>query len=334
MKRKITILLILVSFVISAQKSTYELDPVHTNRKLKNFKKTPFLYAVSYRKVNFNSGGGERKIINRDYVRLEKEIEELKEKQYTNEEIMINDQLHKKEEIESIPNLIKRFLESGEAYDDKKNLLKEAQNLAIKYNVAETIYADEALNVKDHAKFKLLALNKFDLKIHLKKILWKLDELNVSKPELEAGKTIDEVSPIALELELLEGKLLETNKYVTIKLKAKSTNRQALLLSREIPSANKLQGEFWPLGVFYIIKKDFKNRYKKGEIISSKVVRDEALKDLNIVGSPKLLFKNKISKATFISEVNFLKNFAFMVNGKFNKLDIHNSSKKKRVVSR
>lgn len=327
MKNNLTYFLIFIGFTLFAQTTVYELDPVHTGRKLKESKASPSLYSVGFRKIDFTSGGGNKKVINKDYLAVEKQIEELREVEISNEGKQ-DLQRQKEEKVKSIGTLINDFLASESEFNDKKDLLREAQLIANNYNVKGLIYADSDINSSSQAKFKLLAMNDFDLKIHLKRILWDYEEME--EMDFDATSTADiEIDSNAIKLTELETQLSEMKKYSTVQLAAKTTTRSALLIGSKVPSVKKLKGDFVPIGVYYIVKKDFKNTYKKGEIISSKDYRNSGLPDASLVSSPQLLFKNKESKAVFISEMNFLDRFAFLINGKFN----NKSIKKKRVAA-
>lgn len=324
-KNKLSLFLVLISFALNAQTKVYKLDPIHTARKLEETRVAPSLYSVILRKLNFTTGGGIKKVINKDYIELERKIEELREIQSMNEEEQ-GVETQKATEIKSIGVLLNDFLASKSDFNDKKSLLKEAQNLAIKYNIEGLIYSDSEINTDAQAKFKLLSMNDFDFKIHLKRILWEYEKMDFNQKDTS---NTTETDSNTIKLAELEEQLSVIKKYNSVKLSTRTTTRSALLTGSKVPSAKKLQGDFVPIGIYYILKKDVKNKYKKGEIISSKELRNSGLKNTNLVTHSQLLFRNKRSKAMYITESNFLNKFAFLINGKFNK----NSHKKKSLAA-
>ncbi len=314
-------LLIIISLVLSqivfGQQDVYKIDPLHTNRKLKELNFEPELYSVVFKDVQFISEGKRQRVLNPSYIVLKREIEELNEENA----VLLEDfeeKYKKYTDVEKIKSSINKFMSSESGFEIKKNFLIEAQKLALENGINELIYADASVNPTKKSKFLLLKLNKLDLKVHLKRVSWKLNALTTSLP-LKDTKT-EEL------LKTKQNQLENTRKYNYIETEAIKTQKSGLFLANKLESVKSLKGEFVSVGEYFILKEDIHHKFKKGEIVDHEVVISNQLINKGMVGDPKMLFKNTITNAVFLGNINFLRQYAFTINGKFNKHIVNKTS--------
>ena len=139
------------------------------------------MYAVVEKKFKFVAAASKRKVLNKKYEALEAEISSLVADSIAYDAKFQN-KLSEYSEVIEIKKLVESFLNSTKPYEIKKSKLIKAQKLALQHNVNELIYADSQINSQFKSKFFVLQLNKVDLKVHLKKISWRLDQMELVKP--------------------------------------------------------------------------------------------------------------------------------------------------------
>lgn len=310
MKNHLLMIVVILSQMVFGQNNVYKIDPIHTNRKVKELNFEPVIHMVKFKEVQIISGGVKRRIVNLPYVLLEKEIEALKEENIVLQ-IAFEKGYKRYNDLEEMKSSITKFLNSNSDFDSKKGLLIKAQSLALENGISELIYADESINRIKKTKFMLLKMNKLDLKVHLKRISWKLNSMVIQEPIKETAKE-----------ELLAARinqLANMPKYKYSKTKEFKTKKSGLYLDQKVPSANVLKGDFVMVGKYYILKTEVGNEFKKGEIVDSQEAISNQLAKKGAVGKQKFLFKNKATNVIYISDIDFLNNYAFTINGKFNK---------------
>ncbi len=310
MKNYLLIINLVLFQIAFAQKDVYKIDPIHTIRKLKQAVLQPRLYSLVFKDVSIVKAGANRKTINPSYIKLETEVETLREEAEQLQSVY--DKAYQKyADLEKIKSSLTKFQSSEKSFESKKQHLIEAQVLALEHGFGELIYADDHINSMKKSKFLLLKLNKLDLKVHLKRVSWKLNTLASSEPIKDTSK--DDL------LAVKEADLENTKKYKYFKSKGIKTEKSGLFINQKVTSIKSLKGDFVKVGKYCILKSDFKNEFLKGEVISYEEAMKYNFLATSKVTSPKMVFKNKKDDSIYISDINFLRMYAFTINGRFNK---------------
>lgn len=311
MKFILLLILGLISTYISSQSYVYTLDPHHTKRKLKETKSGLKVYSVISKNVVDVYGGVGKKVINKEYVTAKTELKKLIAKKNTEEQLYSN-QINASKKI---TNLIENFLHSEESFLDKQHWLIDAQNISDKYKYDFLIFANNEINTEHSSKFKTLKVNGLDLKVHLKRIEWEIESLSIEVPE--------NIAILSKQIDSLKSSMEGVEEYKILKSKPVSKKRKALFAYKAFNlSENSFEGEFVPVSYCFIVRENFQNggkKLKKGELIkTSDIVKRKSI-DKEFLSSPKILFRKKNEKILYLTSANFFKDYAFMINGKFNK---------------
>ena len=310
------VLLILLSIVLSnsifaQNKDYYDLEPKHTLRISKEYNKFPVIYKVNNKEFVFSTKPKSKKVLNKKYALLSEQINDL-EAQNAKRTSLYEGKIKKFKEVSKIKTLINTFLNSKMPYEIKKKNLIEAQTLASNHGVNELIYADSNINSSLKNKFFVLQLNKLDLKVHLKKVTWRLEKMDLVKPVESPSNLLEE------NLKELQLKKSRLRKYDLIASKPKITKKQGLVIGASSVPLKQVSGQFVKKGVYFIIKNNYKSLFKKGMLVSVSDVRKYNLEQKGYVGSAKELIVDTNTQHLYISEKTFLNKYAFSINGKYN----------------
>lgn len=305
------ITMLLLQNLYGQQSAFFDLEPKHTQRKLKEYKQSPQVYAVNERQLKFTTSVAKKRIKNQEYEVLESEITSL-ENDSIQREMKYQFELGKFSQVSKIKILINDFLSSTKPYELKKEKLITAQKLAQSNNVNELIYADKSINTELKNKFFVLQLNKLDLKVHLKKVTRRLDQIDLVKPSRKPSALIDQ------RLKDLRTRKRGVKQYNYLASKPKTVLKNGLITTNKIDNIGLLEGQFKQVGFYYVLKNNFKLNFKKGQLISAGDVAKFNLDKKGYVGPSQVLFQNVKTKNKYITQSNFLNRYAFSINGKFN----------------
>ena len=306
----LTVAVLLLQNVYGQQVSFFDMEPMHTQRKLKEYKQSPLVYSVSEKQVKLTIPGKKTRVLNKDYKEVESQIASLKNDSIHKEE-SFQLKLNKFSEVSKIKVLINEFLSSQKPYEIKKTKLIAAQKLAKANGVDELIYADNSINTSLKSKFFVLQLNKLDLKVHLKKVTWRLEQMDLVAPVKKPNVLMNQ------RLKDLRSKKRSLKPYNYIATKPTVSVKQVLVASQTLNS-NLLEGQYKQLGSYYIVQNDYNKSLKKGQIVTPKLVAKLGLNKKGFVGPQQVLFEDLKTKKQYITESNFLERYAFSINGKFN----------------
>lgn len=307
------LLSLIIANIATAQKTEYyDMEPKHTLRKLRENNRNPKVYPVSMKHFNLTAKAKKRRIPNKDYAVLETEIKGLMEDSIAAENAH-QSKIRDFAEVSKIKTLIEGFLTSGKPYELKKNDLIEAQNLADTHGVKELIYADAQVNSAQKSKFFVLQLNKLDLKVHLRKVTWRLDQMDLVDPVRKPTSLLDQ------RLKDFRKKRSGVKKYNYVTSTPKKVSKNILAVSdNSSRSLGDLSGKYTKKGLYHVVISDYKQLFKKGMLISLDDAKKYKLEESGYVGPIQLLIREEASKKDFVTERTFLNAYAFSINGKFN----------------
>ena len=306
----LTIAVLLLQNVYGQQVAFFDMEPMHTLRKLKEYKQSPLVYSVSEKQIKFTTPGKKTRVLNKNYKEIETQIISLENDSIQKEE-SFQLRLNKFAKVSKIKVLINEFLGSTKPFEVKKSKLITAQKLAHANRINELIYADNSINTALKSKFFVLKLNKLDLKVHLKKVTWRLDQMNLVEPSRKPSTLLD------TRLKDLRAKKSSLKQYNYIATKP-TVSVKNILVTNQLLNSNLLEGTFKQVGAFYIIQNDYNKNLKKGQVVTPKLVAKLGLDKKGFVGPKQVLFQDAKSKKQYITESNFLERYAFSINGKFN----------------
>ena len=290
--------------------SVYGLDKAFTKNRILRLKSTPAVHTI-ITKQYVNIEPTTVKKTSQKYLNLKSsiktldtEVRELKK----NYEVSLD----KYNNINTIVEKINTYLTSQKPFEIKKAFLKEAQLLALENKITEKFYGDHSVNPSFKSRFLVYSLNKIELKIHLKRVVSRIQQINI-KPEPFQ-------SPKNSELELLRNKLQKTKPYIYINGPAKKTYSNYLTLGNKIEKVYDLTGDFRIINESYIITKDVTNKFKKGQLVEkNKIDRlgsdTRAFTDKNTLYIIESIGQTNSKKYTV--EKSFFKNYGYTFDGKF-----------------
>lgn len=281
-------ILILCSSVIGyGQYSYFEFESTLNNLITKKKNEAPIVFEIVKKSIIVNKST-QKKVANPTYQKINDELS-----------ILVNDSIqtadinksklttyHKKNEIKQ---LINEYLNSKETFSQKKEKLISAQLLAQKINLDWLIYADDQINIANKSKFFVLKLNHLDLKVHLKKLVWKIDETN-KRPTIEKPKlfTPEKVNS-------LRNQLNNTKPHQYIKGPTKPKKTSVLALGTEITNPDGIiNGMFKNMGEYNVILKKINGKTVE-QLISVKKVARLNRKKLNFVFDITATLLQKVS---------------------------------------
>ena len=304
--------MLLLQNVYGQQNTFFDMEPKHTQRKLREYKEAPVLYGLVEKKFKYVTAAPKKRIENKEYKELETQITALEKDSIQSEADHLY-KLDKFSQVGKIKVLIDDFLTSPKPYEIKKDKLISAQKIAGANGITELIYADSSINSSFKSKFFVLQLNKLDLKVHLKKVNMRLSQLDLVEPVKKPSSLIDH------RLKDLRSKKSGLKRYKYITSKPKTTFKNGLAVTNKLNISGSLKGEFKQIGKYYIAQSDYKGIFKKGQVLSIAEVKKHNLSDKGYVGPLQVLIQNVGSKVKYITKDNFLNRYAFSINGKFNR---------------
>jgi len=285
MRKNYLLLFILLSVnfgMLSQSVDIYGLNKKFTKTRMLRFKTSPEIYSVYNKQITYS----------RELVLRKKH--EAKMNRYNS--------------VNSIITKIKDFLSSKKPFEIKKSLLKEAQKLAIQNNLTEKIYADNTINQSFKSRFLVYSLNQIDLKIYLRRVVSKINQGNI-KPES---------FPQTQEIKLLKEKLKKIKPYTYINGPAQRVSFTRYILGDKMAKAYDLEGYFRVLNTSYLIVNDYKNKFKKGQLIDKKIVEKYKLIEGGYIkNKPLLVIKSTDENKTYTVDKNFFKDYGYTFDGKF-----------------
>ena len=303
-------LLFVVQISFGQQLSLYEFEPIHTFRKLKEFKDVPLVYSVDEVSIEKTITVGLVPVLNKDYVILEQKIKKL-EKDSTVYHNKISKIIKKQNDLKKIKTLINSFIASPKDFESKKEKLITAQKIANHYNLNELIYADGNINSNKKAKFLVLKIDKLDLKVHLKRVIWRVEDLLVPIPTSDS--TIDK------SLKKLRDEIRGLEKFNYKDGGYKKISRDGMAIKNKVHNFKIIEGEFEQLGTYYILYNGYKKIYKQGEIVNHHTAAKNNLIQNGYAEVPRILLKHTQTDKLYIADLDFVNQYAFLINGKFNK---------------
>ncbi len=117
----------------------------------------------------------------------------------------------------------------------------------------------------------------------------------------------------------LKAKLKGINKYKWVKKEDVKIVKEGFFVNRELSTVTILKGDYIDISKCYVILEDVKGQYAKGQIITEEdAIKNEVLNS-KLLSRKMLFFRDKkVADKYYLGEANFLQQFAFMVNGRFN----------------
>lgn len=288
-------------FNVQSQKGTaYKFDKIYTKRLILKGNKFSGIYEV----VNKSFSGTKNvESVNPEYAKLEAEVNELVLDSIS-ETKNYGIALERYNEIAVVKSKINAFNISKKPFENKKSYLKEAQVLATKHGITDLLYADNNINKERKSRYLVLSLNTFDMKVHLNKILKKLNDSYKAPAKV--------VYSSVAKLKSLRQQLSETKKVDYIK-KSYSVNRYVLQNMNSEVDPGDLIGDFLVLGDYNVVKTQA-NNYTQNQLISkSRVSRYRVQIDNLFFNSEKVLIENKETKKMYLVENGFLKTFSVKI---------------------
>ncbi|MDO5979498.1 hypothetical protein [Flavivirga spongiicola] len=281
---------ILIFFTVCntyAQENHYEFNRLNTRKQTLKGQSTSEIYGVFYVKMEG--------LVNPEYTKLKSELEKVKADSIS-KTTDYSKALDKFNDISTIKSKVVAFNSSSKPFRNKVALLKEAQILASKHHIKDLFYSDNYINKHMKAGFLLLSLNPEDMKVHLSKILLKLDN-NIKVPEKPAYESI-----VALRK-----KLSNTKKNKDIK---NLKNNKGYTIQNSIVPPEEITGNFMVVGKYFVLSTPT-NRLLKDQLISKKTVLNLRIAKKKLyTNEERVLIQNKRTKEMYLVDHSFLNSFS------------------------
>lgn len=282
----IPVITVLAFCSLHAQEKNLEFNRLNTRKQTIKGYTTSEIYRIALPDAE--------KTINPEYVKLKSELDKaLIDSTYKSEAYSkVFDRFN---DIATIKSNISAFINSSEPIRNKLILLKEAQILASKHHIKDLLYSDNSINKTMEAGFLLLKLNPKHMKLHLNKILSKLDNVIISSEQPDYQDVI-----------VLREALRRTNKMKDVE---KSKHGEAYMLHKKTAPEN-ITGDFLELGRYFVLNVTT-NGFSKGQLISQRTFLNYRIskKKLNF-NITKVLIKNKDTEEMYLVDTSFLKDFS------------------------
>ncbi|WP_029209565.1 hypothetical protein [Aquimarina agarilytica] len=286
-----------------AQNLNYEFNEFYTQTVISETGKVPYMYSVKKENVTF-----EKKVkLKRESPQYLAALDKLNSfvKDSTSISESYSKELDKFTQLNKVKTLINDFLNSTKPYELKKGKLIEAQKIADTHHKDLLIYADNNINTKNKSNFFVLQLKSLDLKIHLKKVIWKVDASN-KKPENSNNEDFKNI-------EKHRNNLKSIKKFEYYYGPSKKSTRNALVLNEKIEKLTTIKGEFKVVNDYVYLKNKTK-WHIANELILYSEIKESAKKD--IFSPLKKLIENVNSKELFLVDLDFLETYAINPNKK------------------
>ena len=320
MKKRLHPFILTITFLLTAhtfaQDAVYEFNEKHTKTKANRYKSTPEIYSVTEQKLAYTIKP-KIKIETDEYKSITSEINSI-----LNDSISINtaynNSLQKVKELKRISQLINTFIANPKPFEVKKHYLIEAQTLASKHNLNELIYADDLINPEKKTKFRLLKIDKIDLKVQLKKAVWKC---NTTVKNIVAPIN---PSKINSQMAVLRKKQLHTKRYTYTIGSDKEVFKNGLAISSKINDISSITGNYNSVNKFYIMKSTY-GKFVQNELVSkSDIMKYGIPKRFLKDEERKVLLKNIDTGELVIADDHYVKKYVFKINGQFQYNTIEN----------
>ena len=297
----------LTSFLtVSAQKDiVFGLDKDFTKRRLKS--DNPYVYSVT--KSNYVIEKKTRvKKKSEKYEALKLEINDFENHMVTLNEAYEQD-LAKYNGLSSVVNNITDFLNSHKPVESSRSVLIESQEILNSFNVNKLVYADNNVSSNKKVKFLMLSSNRTNLKLHLKKVVKEIEDLNIKPLSL----------PSEDELALMREELETMKPYVVVAGPIRKKKVSGLVLNTKVNNVpTEISGEFVEVDDYTVMVKDYNSEFKKGRLIKKDLaIKKSFIKKGYAKAENKKLIKSTLTKKLYIVDGDFFKKFAFTFNGKF-----------------
>lgn len=301
MKALLFIFLTTIVYSIQGQNITYEFNASLNKLISKKNNESPIAYHVKNKKVS-------KKVQSRQkresllYKNTLKALEIAKTDSINNA-VKEKEKLARYNELNNIKGIINNFISSPKSYEAKKQKLVKAQKIASKYNLDVLVYADSDINSKNKSKFFMLKLNSLDLKIHLKKVLKKIESQNI-KPDFIPFNNSNAIKKA-------KNQLKNTKRYEFINGPLKTKIKNTLVLDNEVENPDlSINGTFEDLGEYYVLQNKINNQVIE-ELISIKKAKLLNLKKESFVFQvPATLIKKKDNGTTYLVASGFLNEYS------------------------
>lgn len=275
------------SFMSYGQYSYFEFESKLNSLITKKKNEAPIVFEIVKKNITVNKST-QKKVDNPEYQNINIELRKLLNDSIQTAQINKN-KLDTYNQKNKIKELLNKYLVSKEGFSIKKQKLIDAQLIAKKMNLNWLIYADDKINTTNKSKFFVLKLNHLDLKVHLKKIVWKINSEN-KKPIIESPKLYT-----PKKVNTLRDQLNITKPYKYIKGPIKPQRTRVLALGTEITNPDGIiNGMFKNLGEYYVIQKKIKGKLLEQLISVEKVARLNS-KKLNFVFDITATLLQKVS---------------------------------------
>ena len=307
---KVFCLLFVSQLSFGQQDGLRELKPNYTVPIKKEIKKEPLIYSVH--EVSFEKTIKEESmpILNKEYVFLERNIKIL-EKDSIYYHSKLETATKRQNDLWEIRTLINDFVNSSEKFENKKEKLISAQKLSDKHDLKELIYADDTINTEKSADFFVLQLDEQFLNAHLKRVNWHIKDLFVALPITNANIVNKKLQSFRLAIK-------GTEKYKYRTDVSKNLIRDGLVVNTEFDSSEFFKDDFEQLGPHFIIYNGYKDKFQEGELIDQNTaIKNNLIGDSHSGGSWEL-FKQKNTGKLFLVDFNFVDEYSFFEDGKFN----------------
>ncbi len=293
----------LISFACFSQNLGYELNKFYTQAVINETDKVPYMYSVKKEHVSFEKKEKQKRET-KPYLDALLQLEKLV-KDSTNVSNNYAEKLERFNQLNKVKTLIDNFLNSKKPFESKKEKLVEAQKIANSYKQDLLIYADDRINTENKSKFFVLKLKSLDLKIHLKKIIWKVDNTN-KKPENNNNENFKNIEKYRNDLKSIK-------RFEYYYGPGKKSSRNALVINEKIEKPETVTGNFEAINDYVYVKTKTK-WHLSNELILYKKIKKNAQKD--IFSPSKKLIKNVSTQELYLVDLDFLETYAIDLNKK------------------
>ncbi len=270
-----------------SQEKHYEFNRINTRKQTLKGQSTSEIYGVSYVKTEQS--------LNPEYTKLKSELEKVMADSISKTANYYK-ALDRSNDILTIKSKVVAFNSSSKSFRNKVTLLKEAQILASKHNIKDLFYSDKYINKGMKAGFLLLSLNPENMKVHLNKILLKLD----NKIEVPEKPTYESIA--ALRERLSNTKKIKDSKNLK--------NKKGYTLKNNIVPPEEIIGDYSVVGEYFVLNMPT-NRFLKDQLISKETVSNLRIaKEKLYTKEERVLIQNKRTKEMYLVDNSFLYGFS------------------------
>ena len=269
-----------------AQEKNLEFNRLNTRKQTLKGHTTSEIYSIILPDVE--------KTLNPEYIKLKSELDKALIDS-TSKAVAYAKALDRYTDLSTIKSKVSAFMVSNKPFGNKSILLKEAQILASNQHIKVLLYADNTINKKMKAGYFVLKYKPEQMKLHLNKVLSKLDNVIIA-PE----------QPDYNDVAVSRKKLRSTNK---IKAIEKPKHKKGYMLQNAI-GPEYITGKFLEVGRYFVLNATTKG-FSKGQLITQRTFLNYRIskKKLNF-NRTKVLIKNKDTKEMYLVDNSFLNGFS------------------------